>query len=518
MTTTPDIIVIGAGHNGLACAATLARAGLSVLVLEARAQIGGLAGAFEFHPGYRAAGVLHDTTRVRPGLIDSLALEHHGLRLRAGRPDLLALGDGEGPALRLAGDPAAAAAAIATRSDRDARAYLEYRALLRRVGPALTSFFDQPPIDLIDAGGGDLVALARLAVKLRGLGAHDMMELLRVAPMCVGDFLDEHFETDALKAALALPAVSSTFAGPRSPGTSANLLLWEAVAERGVEGGGPALILALEKAARAYGAQIRTGQRVSKLLLDDAGRVEGVAVEGGEDLRAPIVASSLDPKTSLLELVPLGALPRELERAALNYRARGTVGHVLLALDRPVRFTGAREAQDVAFARTGGHLLELERAFDAVKYGRISETPILDIHVPTVERPNLAPRGRSVLSILVYHAPGELSGGWTADAEQTLGERVLDVLEPHVDDLRASIVAQLVRSPDALAREYGIAGGHLHHGEHALDQLLVRPAPGCTRYRTPIPGLVLCGGGTHPGGGLTCAPGYQAAGAITRGR
>ncbi|MCA9691259.1 MAG: NAD(P)/FAD-dependent oxidoreductase [Myxococcales bacterium] len=512
MSTASDVIVIGAGHNGLACAAALARAGLSVLVVEARATIGGLAGAFEFHPGYRAPGVLHDSTGVRPGIVDSLGLGHHGLRLRPTPPDILSL-EADGPGLMVAGDPRQAAAAVAARSERDAAALVAWGDYLAKIRPTLSLLTDGPALDLVDAHAADLASLARHALRLRKLGKRDMMELIRVLPLSLVDGLGEWFETPVLQGALALPALLSSLHGPYAPWTHAELLLTETAAGPGVVGDGPALTLALEKAARAYGARIRTDARVSQILLDDAGRVEGVALASGEDLRTGVIAAACDPRTTLGGLVPVGALETRLEHNLDNYRCRGATAQLLLALDKPLQLA---EGRDVARARVAPSLLALERAADAVKYGDMAEEPALDLYVPTVERPSLAPAGGAVVSILAHYVPHALRGGWTDEARARLGDRVLAQLERHAPGVRDSIVAQVIRTPVDLERDYGLTGGHLYHGEHAVDQRLVRPIPGCARYRTPIPGLYLCGSGSYPGGGLTCAPGYNAAGAILR--
>lgn len=511
--TDADAIVIGAGANGLACAALLAKQGLKVVVVEARENIGGLAQPVEFHPGYQSGGLLHDTTILRPWIVETLSLVHHGLRLRQNRPDVLALGE-PGKGLLLSGDRLHAAGEIATLSERDADAYLEFCAFLDRLRPILAQFFDQPPLDLIDTGLGDLWAMLRQGLSLRKLGRKGSLELARLMPMCVGDWLDEWFETDLLKAALALPAVAGTFTGPRSPGTNANLLMHEAAAGPGLQAGAPALIRALEKSARASGTSIRTNTRVSHLLTDGK-KIEGVMLDSGEELRAPVVASSADPKTTLLKLLPAGALPRNVEEALSSFRTRGTTGQVLLAVDREVAFA-CEPRKAIAHARTGTHILDIERAYDAVKYREVSQTPILDIHIPTVERQNLAPKGHTVISVLVHFVPHNREGGWDDSARKALGDQVVTQLEAHAPGLEDAIVARDVLTPVDIETRYGTTGGHIHHGEHALDQLLVRPAPGCNRYATPIDGLYLCGSGSHPGGGLTCAPGALAATAISR--
>lgn len=510
-----DVIVIGAGHNGLTCAAFLAKAGRRVLVVEARPAVGGMAAADEFHPGYRSVGLHHDTSGVRADVVKALELERHGLKMRAARPPVLALGDaGETRGLMLHSDPDSAARAISAHSAHDAGNYAGYRALIDRLALVLGPFLDESPVDLIEmesAGGWNLL---KRALRVRRLGRHDMMELLRLPPMSVADLLGEWFESDRLKAALALPAVAGTWMGPRSPTSAANLLLWEAAAGPGVEGGGPALAAALEKAARAAGAEIRTSVPVERVLSDGTGTpVKGVRLSGGEEIAAPIVAASCDPRQLFLRLVAPGTIPYRLEHNITSYRMRGTTARVLLAVKGSVRYTVASDDR-VEFARTGGSLNEIERAFDAVKYRTFSETPILDISVPTVSSPALAPSGHSVVSILIHYAPHELEGGWNDRRRRELGDRVVGLLDKHAPGVAAAVVAGEVHAPPDLEQRYGVTGGHIHHGEHALDQLLIRPAPGCTGYSTPIPGLYLCGAGSHPGGGLTCKPGALAARAI----
>jgi phytoene dehydrogenase-like protein len=332
-----------------------------------------------------------------------------------------------------------------------------------------------------------------------------MMEILRVAPMCAADWLNEWFQTDALKAGLCAPALTGSFTGPWSPGTAAALLVSDAFQAPGVVGGAQAVAAALVRAAAAAGVDLRTGARVARVVVE-RGRASGVTLDDGTTIAAPVVAAACDPKTLFLDLVAPEQLPLRLERDIRNLRARGTAAKLELAVDRLPEWRG-RPGLAAEWIRVGERLDDLERAFDAVKYRRHAAAPMLDVYVPTLEDASLAPRGHHVVSILVHFVPLAPEGGWTEVARRGLVEAVLATLDQHAPNLRGGILGQRLLTPQDLEAEWGLAGGHLFHGEHAADQLVVRPVPACARYRTPIEGLFLCGSGSHPGGGVTCAPG-----------
>lgn len=506
-----EVIVIGAGHNGLTAATLLAKRGKRVVVVERRQRIGGLAAGEEFHDGYRTAGVLHDTSAVRGWVIDQLQLRKHGLELHR-RPPPVFVSQREGTGYLHWRDPDRAKEEIGPRSSRDVDAYRKYRAFLGRVAVVVRKIFDDFPPDTRGVGLPELWSLARKAISLRMLGKSDMMELFRVAPMCVGDWLGEWFETEILRTAIAEPAVVHGLTGPWSPGTSLNLILHETLAGPMVKGGPAALVAALGRAARAAGVEIRTGARVARLNLQD-GAVAGVTLAGGEVLEAPQIAASCDPKHLFLDLVPPQMLELEFERNVTLFRARGTTAKVNLALSGYPEIAG-RPGLQPALLRTGATLDELERAFDPVKYRDFALEPMLEVYVPSIEQPDLAPSGHQVFSILAHWVPYDLDGGWTDESKERLLESVLDTLSGHMPDLRRALVGAEVATPVDLETAYGVTGGHLYHGEHAIDQLVLRPTPECARYRTPFRGLFLCGSGSHPGGGITCAPGALATRAV----
>ncbi len=506
-----DVIVIGGGHNGITTAALLAKRGRGVLVVERRDRVGGLAAGEEFYPGHRTAGVLHDTHRVRPWVIDALGLRGHGLSTRTDeRPTLLPERQGDG--MVLFRDPDRAADELSRRSAADVRRYRDFREFLARIAPTFRRLADRSAPDLFETGLGDLVHMGRAALSLRMLGRNDMMEVLRITPMCVADWLGEFFETDLLRAGLAWAGTEGCFAGPWSPGTNANLLWTESTAAASVAGGPCALIDALERAATAHGVQIRCGESVEEVTFD-GGRVSGVSLRGGERLVAPIVAASCDPRHLFLDLVPAFNLSLELEGNITSYRARGTTAKVNLALTGYPEFS-SRPGLEAERIRIGETVDELERAFDPVKYRRFSRRPALDIWVPTVETPELAPAGQHVFSILVHCVPYELDGSWNDASREELYRTVVGTLAEYAPEIEGAIVGHQVLTPLDLESSYGVSGGHLYHGEHAIDQLVVRPTPECMGYATPFEGLFLCGSGSHPGGGITCAPGALAARAI----
>ena len=511
MSSRYDVVVIGAGHNGLTTAAYLAKSGKKVVVAEAREIIGGLAASEEFHPGYRTAGVLHETTAVRKWVIDDLELRKHGLETRKSAPPAF-LPQVDGPGYLHFRDARAAQKEIEAHSKHDAESYRQYRAFIRKISPVFRSLFDEAPADTDSLGIADLWGLGKKALSLRMLGKTDMMEIFRIVPMCVADWVHEWFESEMVRVALAGPAVCNTMTGPWSPGSNLNLLMSEILFDSAVAGGPAALTAVLEKAARAQGVEIRTGSPVSQLKVAE-GKVEGVILANGEALEASLVAASCHPKHLFLDLLPSRALPMQFEQNLYGYRSRGVVAKINLALNGYPQFRCRPDFQP-EIVRTGERIDDLERAFDPAKYRMFSVEPFLDIWAPTVENPSLAPAGHHVFSIQAHFAPYALEGGWKEARKEEFFDAAMSVLNRYAPGIAEYIVAAEVSSPEDLEERYRVPGGHLHHGEHAIDQLVVRPVPECPRYVTPFEGLFLCGSGSHPGGGITCAPGSLAARAM----
>jgi phytoene dehydrogenase-like protein len=508
-----DVIVIGAGHNGLTAAALLAKQGRKVMVFERRSIIGGLAAGEEFHPGYHTGGLLHDASQIRARIVRALDLKSHGLKTISQRPAVLAL-DPAGRGILLSSKDSQTAKVIGSYSPEDAKQYLKYRKFIKRVAGVVNRLFNEPPPPVTSRDGRALWELFRSGFALRRLGKTNMLELMRVAPMSAADWLNEWFETGCLKATLANAGLSGNFVGPRSPGSAFNLLLWECAAKHQIYGGPRALIAALEKSARSQGVDIRTEAEVSEILISER-RVEGVMLKNGERISAAVVAASCDPRHTFLDLLSDRHLENWLKRRIQNIRGTGSTAKVNLALNRPLEFSGYPK-EKIAFAKTGSHLDLIEKAFDSCKYGQFSADPILDIHVPSASNPDLAPPGHSVVSILVHFVPYCLKPQWDQDQIKKLGNIVVATLEQYAPGVTHAIVAREVMSPVDLEARYGLVKGHILHGEHALDQLVLRPTPECARYHTPIQGLYLCGSGSHPGGGITCGPGALAASVISK--
>jgi len=515
-----DTIVIGGGQNGLAAAVRLGQAGKKVVVLERRAELGGLCGAVEFHPGYKAPGILHDEGLVSPRVVAALGLAKHGFAWREAPPTFLA--EEDGPGILLDRDPEGAEPELAARSRHDADAYKHYRAFIAKLRPLVEKVMTSPPPPLTPSGACDFWDLAKRGFGLWKLGRRDTLELMRVAPMCVADFLNEQFETPLLVEGLAAPAVIGTFAGPWSAGTTTNLLLNEAAPGRFVQGGPPALIAALERAARAAGVEISTGAEVSRIRIEN-GRAVGVSVgsdaaDGGASIDAAAIISTCDPKRTVLELIAPGTLPIRIEEEFRRIRMRGTAAKLHLALNGPLELA-ARPGQLFESIRIGGgHVDDLERAFDAVKYRDIATKPHLELRVPSVSDPSLAPVGHHVASVLVSYVSHDVDGGWTERCRRALVELVLSTLDRHAPRLRERLVGHELLTPTDLADRYTLTGGQLHHGEPALDQLLVlRPTPSSARYATAVPGLHLGGSGSHAGSGVGCTAGLLAADASPAG-
>lgn len=524
-----DCIVVGAGHNGLTCAAYLARAGRSVLVLEAGDRLGGAAATREFAPGFRVSACAHLLHLMPRWLLEDLKLARNGLRMAAERMPTVALsargalrvpdgGDLTAAGLSASDRPTAAEGVCASEglSAADARALPQYAARMRRLSRALRPLLEAVPPRLGSGAWRDRLALLGLATRLRLLGRTDLRELLRIAGMCVQDLLDEHFESPLLKGALAFDAVLGTNLGPRSPGTVFTLLYRLAAADGAAGslaqpvGGLGALTDALARAATGAGAEIRLGTPVRRVIVSDDKAV-GVVLESGERLEAGCVVSSADPSTTFLHLLGAEHLDAGFVRRVTHVRTRGMTAKVHLALERLPRFTA------LAGDAPAGRLVlapspeAVERAFNHAKYGRFSAAPLLEAIVPTVVDASLAPPGRHVLSAVVQYAPYHLEGGWDGQREHFL-DVVLETLEAHAPGVRASVCGAELLAPPDIEAQFRISGGHWHHAELALDQFfLVRPVAGAAQYRAPVRGLFLCGAGCHPGGGVMGIAGRNAA-------
>ncbi len=521
-TATWDAIVVGAGHNALVTAAYLGRAGLRTVVLERRERVGGAADTAVLAKGVRVPAVADTVGRLRPSVARELDLRRHGLSLVA--PEVRAFApQPDGRAVTLWADSERTATGLAAWSNRDAARYADFERLVRALARFLAEIGNQAPPDIHAPGLADAIAGLRLGRTFRGLGRHDARTITRVLPMAVADFVAEAFETDAVRAAIAWRGVRYCAMGPWSAGSTAVLLTDAAGNDGGAAGetvfarGGPgALAAALESAARAAGVEIRTGAEVAAITSRD-GRTTGVALAGGEEIAAPIVVSGLDPKRTLVGLVDPVALGPNLGWRAANIRQPGVVAKVNLALRKLPSF--AATGGDPALLR--GRILvapgidAIERAFDASKYGRISERPIVEATIPSLVDPSLvegARAGSQVMSVLVQYAPYALRGASWDDCRDALADRAIESLEAVAPGIGKLVTARQVLTPLDLERDYGLTGGHPLHAEPALDSFwLWRPLLGHARYRMPIDGLYLCASGAHPGGGITGGPGQNAA-------
>jgi phytoene dehydrogenase-like protein len=508
-------IVIGAGHNGLVAGILLAQAGRKVTIVEQCPVAGGLCAATELHSGYTVPGLLHDTTGVRRDVVDALGLSRFDLRFESETPSVLAA-HSEHRGVVLHADPARSRDELEALHKGDGDAYAEWRGFLSRVRGFVARVLNERPPPMRPSSLAEFWSVGKTGLSLRRLGKADMLELLRVVPMCAADWLQEQFGDPLLPAALAAPAVTGAFLGPWAAGSAANLLLYESVRGAEVKGGPAALAAALRKAFEAAGGQIHFEAEVSRILVA-RGAVSGVQLAHGQTLEAPLVVAACDPKRALLDLVEPGVLPLNVEEQIGVVRMRGTTAGVNLALDGQISFRG-REGERHARAVVADDVDDIERAFDAAKYRTCSKKPHLDVSVPSVGDASLAPGGKDVVSILAHFAPHDLEGGWTDEARARFGDAVVEVLEGAAPGTTGKILAREVLSPVDLEKRYGLTGGHIHHGEHALDQLLfMRPTPALARYKTPIEGLYLGGSGSHPSGGATCQPGALAAQAILEG-
>ena len=517
-----DVVIIGAGHNGLVTAFYLAKAGFKPLVLERRPIVGGCAITEEFHPGFRCSRLAH-AGPISSDIVAEMDLPRFGLKTYT--PTIRVLSLAPGGNLALYGDMARSQQEVARYSANDAANYGEFQRSLARIAAVAALLMNITPPDIDEPGANNLWELLNTGLKVRGLGEKDLYRVLRWAPMAIADLVAEWFETEVLRGTIAAQGIFGTFLGPWSAGSSATFLLRAASdsnlagAASYVVGGVGALTAAMAKAAESAGAEIRTNCDVVRIgIKDDA--ATAVVLANGDEIAARTVISSADPKRTFLGLIePQHLQPSFLQRI-LHYRMNGTVAKVNLALSGLPTFKGVNG--DVN-ARLSGRILispeidYLERAFDASKYGEFSQHPYIEAMMPTLWDSSLAPPGKHVMSVYMQYAPYKLRNSDWDSQRETLGDVVVDTLAEYAPDLPSLIEARQVITPKDLEETYGLTGGHIFHGELALDQLFtMRPLLDWAQYRTPIQGLYLCGSGTHPGTGLNGMSGRNAAREILR--
>jgi phytoene dehydrogenase-like protein len=512
-----DAIVIGGGVNGLTCAAMLGQAGRRTLLLEQRDIVGGCAAEHELAPGFRVPTLAHRTGPLRADVVEQLQLARYGLSFVPQPIRYTALSP-DGRAMPVYANQAQTVAALRDWSTRDAAAWPAFAQSLSRLGQVIGALFTRTSPDMDDPSAQDLWTLMRTLRAFRALPRDEGWRLLRWGPMAVADLVSESFETELLRAAVAADGLLGAMLGPWSAGSGLQLLLHEANAavgaspESDVAGGPAAVARALERAAERHGVEMRRGVAVERVLVR-GDRAVGVAMANGDTFEARTVVSGLDPKRTFLSLCEAEHLPPEFLWRMRNYRVRGTLAKVNLALSSLPAFGDATRAMLASRVRVAPSLDYLERAYDHAKYGEHSRDPWIEFTVPSLADPALAPAGSHVLSAYVQWVP--------AAAGASSGAAVLDTavstLDAYAPGLRASVVHGEAILPGDMEQSWGLTGGHIFHGELSLDQAFtMRPLLGWGQYRTPIDGLYLCGSGTHPGTGLTGGSGANAARVVTQ--
>jgi phytoene dehydrogenase-like protein len=513
-----DAIVVGGGHNGLVAAAYLARAGRKTLVLERRPLLGGAAVTEEIFPGFKFSVFSYVVSLLRPEIIRELDLPRHGLQILPLESTVTPMDNGD----YLAGwaDPDESRRELYRHSPRDVDAMVLFGRLMHHMAMAVKPILGMVPPDPTSLAPSDVRGLLELGGHFRSLGAERVHALHKLMTMASADYLDEWFEFGPLKATKSASGIIGTFLGPRSPGTAYVLLhhymgeIDGAFRAWGFQKGGTGAISeAIGNAARAQGAEIRTNAAVERVLTRE-GRVQGVALESGEEIHAPIVVSGLDPRRTFAELIEPKELPAELLEGVRRYKFRGSSGKVNLALSGLPDFTclpgfGPHLRGAISISPSVEYL---ERAYDDAKYGEFSRQPYMDIVIPSMIDPGMAPPGKHVMSIFVQYAPYNVNGGWTDTKREAFGDAVINTLARYAPNLPSLILHRQVITPADIERITGLSEGNIFGGELALHQLFfLRPVPEFAKYRTPLRGYWQCGAGTHPGGGIMGASGRLAA-------
>lgn len=498
-----DSIIIGAGHNGLVCAAYLAQAGQRVLLLDASDSPGGLAASREFHPGFRAP-VAHTVNHFPKKIINDLNLQSRGFEINPQPTIGLSLEQQhvvleKSSASGLSGD--------------EASAYENYCDLMQRFAKALEPFWLKTMPRIGNNSLGELLTFAHMGLNLRRMGKRDMRELLRIASLPVRDLMDENFDSQLLKSTLSWDGLVGARLAPRSPNAAVLAMLYRLCGEIGTVGG---LIDSLCSAAKAAGADIRCNALVDRILINgdtDGLQATGVQLSDGEKIVADQVISSADPKNTFLKLVGVEHLDIGFTNRIRRLRCDGYVAKLHLALDAMPKFAGLESADGRLIIAP--EMDTIEFAFDSAKYGECPESPVMEVVIPSLHNASLAPTGQHVLSAHVMYVPYNLKGGWTDAARDQMCARSVDTIAQYAPGIREHIVHQELLTPADLEQNYRLSGGHWHHTEFAMDQMLMmRPTYEAAQYSTPIPGLFLCGAGSHPGGDLVGGAGHNAAQAI----
>lgn len=510
MTDNNRIIIIGGGHNGLVCAAYLAKAGKQVTVLEASDQLGGAAITREFAPGFKVSAGAHLLYLLDKGIRKELALDALGLQMAKKAMSTIAL-DVNGRHLTFSADTVSGEGVSAA----DQAAMVEYHRFMTRFAGIIGGLHNQLPPRIRLDNRSDLISLAKTAWKIRRMGTSDMREFLRITGINMYDILKENFEHPLIRGALSLDGVLGTFLGPRSNNSVfCALHRWSGTdGTHIVKGGMGAVTAVMAQAAENNGASIRTSSPVDSIWMEN-GQVQGVVLANGERIQAATVVSNADPKTTFFDLLGARHLEAGFVRKIQNIRMQGNASKLHLALNGVPEFSGLSQDQAGERLLIAPDIEYVEHAFNHAKYGEYSSQPVAEITIPSLHDDSLAPAGQHVLSAIVQYTPYGLKAGWS-HARQSFTAKVIDLIAQYAPGIRQQVVHAELLTPVDIEREFRIRGGHWHHGELALDQfLMMRPVPGTAQYQTPVDGLYLCGAGCHPGGGVMGSAGRNAANAV----